>query len=345
MKRYYMFLTFVLALCGGAKAAQAASPGCLWSYDEAPLKGPNVQAVTVGEEKSVVVAVETQGQFKVPPGWTNVRFKAGACIGFDHPDTCGTWEATRKFESVPDGGTETATFAVENAGCSPSSLTIEIPVEAATVPWTAEEKSSVTDHVENATDDNAGTGDIGVGLVWGPNLPTTTRPAWGTQIVLGLRLTPHFKIGGAVRLQWTGIPIDPALRPQTIGTTEFSHFELIRLLGVITPSDSFHLELGGEAGVGTFSYSTTFVRQDAGNQRTEWVNEDTQTQPVFGPTLALVFYPGKHVGLDFGFSALIVPDLRRNVGSGPGGTGQANTGAGKEVQVLPQALINLKYMF
>lgn len=346
MKRFYMFLAFVLALVGGTGAAQAAP--CLWSFDAGK---PGEQTVTQGETKRVIVQVEAQGVFKIPEGWTlDGGFEAGACIGFDHPDTCGRWVAIRKFDNVTVADhPESASFAVENAKCSPSAQVFTITVKPAAtggVPWSAEEKSKVTTHVENATDDNAGTGDLGLGLVWGPNLDTTTRPAWGFNIEVGLRLSPHFKLGGAVRTQWTGIPIDPALLPQVIGTTEFSHFELIRVLGVITPSDGFHVELGGEAGVGTFSYSQTFIRQSAVNQRTEWVAEDVQTTPVIGPTGALVFYPGKHVRLSFGGGALFtMMGVRRTVGSGPGGTGPADSSGGKKTQAIPQLVFGIGYAF
>jgi len=319
----------------------AAGP-CVWAAEG--IDNPNV---TTQEGTTVVVVVtDNNSTLTAPSGWTT-KWEPTGCFGRD-PKTCGTSTATMAMD---EPGTFTAHFSLPKGACSgPLTWDVTIKVEAAPAAtaasepkeegelWTAEEKDEVVDHARSphAAANNGQSVQGSVGLLWAPNLNTTTRDTWGVEGAFGALVTPHLRLGGALRYATTGIPVEQRLNPVTWQVTETQYVGAFRITGVLTPARWVAIDLGGQVGALVLHYPAAYIRQ-LPDGRVENVLEETQVTPIAGILGAVSFYPGSS-GLIIGLQAgvdLTLTDVRRRVGAGYGGTGLADEDANQKPYAFP----------
>ncbi len=316
----------------------SAAP-CVWTPAETEDKTVHMQ---VGEVTLVQVNTDVRGSFTAPEGWTT-EFVQGDCFG-RNPDTCGVWKARK---TTTTGGTSTAHFSVSEDACDgPREWTVTIVAEAEPEPvapytgatWTEPEKTEVQDHARSPhASSNAGQSVQGhIGLLWAPNISTTTRDTWGVEGFLGALVTRHLRLGGALRYAQTGIPVEEALRPVPWQITETQVYAGFRITGVITPAEWVNIDLGGQVGALVLHYPETQIRQ-LQDGRVETILEETQVTPTAGVLGQVSFYPGSSgfmLGLGAGVD-LSLTDVRRRPGSGLGGTGVNDENANKKPYAFP----------
>lgn len=298
-------------------------------------------SVRSGEVVEFRLAVDVQGSFTAPQGWTS-RFsqtkKGGGPITCapDRPATCGVWIATASvsasgnftFGYTPPSGAATNTVITVNVEAPPPPP----PNPQPTGSWyPADKGDKLEKRVDTIDKRTKETVSLFMEYKFSWNVPTTTDVGHGFQLgvsalVVDQGPAARLSVGGKFGWSRTKIEIAPELNPKVTeapedrytGAFTIAWTPCLQIEDAGVKRDFWCFGLGAMTGLDVYSYDTTFISARKSNgvvTEVENVRDRTQFGWVIGPEGNTSIRITPNFGLRLGLALPItVTNISRVVG-------------------------------